>query len=203
MTTIVYKKTYSAPPIDRIEALRYAGVRGKSEEAEELLGECIRDAESVLTYKLTYAELPVSRDGNSVDFGFAKAHSEKLSSHLSDCESVIIFAATVGIGIDRLIAKASRTSPSRSLMLQGLGAERTEALCDLFEEEMRAKKATEGRGITHRFSAGYGDLSLEFQREIFRLLDCQKGIGLTLSESLLMSPTKSVTAIIGVKKAEK
>ena len=57
----------------------------------------------------------------------------------------------------------------------------------------------DGLELTSRFSAGYGDLSLEFQREIFRALDCQKNIGLTLNESLIMSPTKSITAIIGIK----
>ena len=44
MTTTVYKKSYSAPPIDRREALRYAGVRGESAEAEAMLDECINDA---------------------------------------------------------------------------------------------------------------------------------------------------------------
>ena len=50
-----------------------------------------------------------------------------------------------------------------------------------------------------RFSAGYGDFSLEFQRNICDALDCQRKIGITLQESLIMLPTKSVTAIIGIK----
>ena len=53
-----------------------------------------------------------------------------------------------------------------------------------------------------RFSPGYGDLSLEMQRDIFRVLDCPRKIGLTLNESLLMSPSKSVTAIIGISGEE-
>lgn len=50
-----------------------------------------------------------------------------------------------------------------------------------------------------RFSAGYGDLPLEVQKDIFRVLDCPRKIGLTLNDSLLMSPTKSVTAIVGIE----
>ena len=46
----------------------------------------------------------------------------------------------------------------------------------------------------------YGDLPLEMQKDIFNVLDCSKRIGLTLNESLLMSPSKSVTAIIGISK---
>jgi len=54
-----------------------------------------------------------------------------------------------------------------------------------------------------RFSPGYGDLPLETQREIFDVLDCSRRIGLMLNDSLLMSPTKSVTAFVGVGGEEK
>ena len=56
----------------------------------------------------------------------------------------------------------------------------------------------EGKFLKPRFSPGYGDLPLEMQRDIFRVLDCSRKIGLTLNESLLMSPSKSVTAIVGI-----
>lgn len=203
MTTIVYTRSYSAPPVDSREALRYAGVRGDSPEAEAMLAECISEAENKLSYRLCYGEYPLTRVENSLDFGFAKVESVKLAEHLCHCDSVIVLAATLGIGIDRLIAKYSRLSPTRALILQGLAAERAEALCDLFCDEQEREKAGHGMSLTTRFSAGYGDLPLDFQREIFRALDCKRSIGLTLNESLLMSPTKSVTAIIGIKKDEK
>ena len=79
------------------------------------------------------------------------------------------------------------------MIFQGIGAERIEALCDAFENMIKTDKK-----IVPRVSAGYGDIPLEMQRDIFAALDCPRKIGLTLNESLLMSPTKSVTAIIGV-----
>ena len=203
MTTIVYTKSYSAPPIDKREALRYAGVRGSSPEALAMLDECIAETEDTLSYRLCYGEYPLTRVENSLDFGFAGVMSARLAEHLSGCESVIVLAATLGIGIDRLIAKHSRLSPSRALVLQGLATERIEALLDLFCEEQKREKVLHGMALTPRFSAGYGDLPLEFQRWIFGALDCERSIGLTLNESLLMSPTKSVTAIIGIKRNEK
>ena len=203
MTSIVYKKTYDAPPIDRREALRYAGVRGESIEAEQLLDECIKETADKFAYKLSYAEYPLTRVENRLDFTFASVESRKLTEHLSGCESVIIFGATIGISIDRLISKYSRISPAKALILQGLGAERIEALCDRFCEEQKALKMQHGMLLTSRFSAGYGDLSLDFQEEIFRALDLSRGIGITLGENLIMSPVKSVTAIIGIKKETK
>ena len=203
MTSIVYTKSYSAPPVDRREALRYAGVRGDSPDAEAILAECISESENTLSFRLCYGEYPLTRVENLLDFGFARAESAKLSEHLFGCSSVIVVTATLGIGIDRLISKYSRLSQAKALMLQGLGAERIEALLDLFCEEQRREKTAHGMALTARFSAGYGDLSLEFQREIFKALDCERKIGLTLNDSLIMSPTKSVSAIIGIKKDEK
>jgi hypothetical protein len=79
--------------------------------------------------------------------------------------------------------------------LGAIGTERIESLCDAFCNEF--EKAT------HRVSAGYGDLPLEIQPQIFALLDCSRKIGLTLNQSLVMSPTKSVTAIFGLGNGER
>ena len=84
-------------------------------------------------------------------------------------------------------------------MMQAVGAERVEALCDAFCEQFRREN---GVGLRPRFSPGYGDLPLAAQRELFALLDCPRKIGLTLNESLLMSPTKSVTAFAGITDAQ-
>ena len=203
MTTIVYKKSYSAPPIDKIEALRYAGVRGDAPEISALLDECISEAMAHLSYKLCYAYYPISRDGGRVNLGFAEVCSDRLAAHLDGCHGVILLAATIGISFDRLVAKEIKVSPTKALLLDGLGAERIEALCDLFCREEAEVLAKSGKTLTSRFSAGYGDLPLDLQKSIFAALDCKKNIGLTLNDSLLMSPQKSVTAIIGIKRIEK
>ncbi len=181
---MVYIKIYDAPPVDRREILRYAGVRGDAPEIGAILDECLDEIENKLTYKVCYGEFPVSF--------FDTVESEALHKHLEGCEKAVLFAATVGIGVDRLIARYSSISPTKSLLFQAIGAERIEALCDEFNSEFAGG----------RFSPGYGDLPLEFQKEIFKVLDCPKRIGLTLNESMLMSPSKSVTAIIGVKNED-
>ena len=203
MTTIVYKKSHSAPPIDKTEALRYAGVRGDAPEISALLDECISEATAHISYKLCYAYYPISREDGRVNLGFAEVCSDRLAAHLEGCHGVILLAATIGISFDRLVAKEIKVSPTKALLLDGLGAERIEALCDLFCREEAEVLAKSGETLTSRFSAGYGDLPLDLQKSIFAALDCKKNIGLTLNDSLLMSPQKSVTAIIGIKKVEK
>ena len=187
----VFVNHYSLPPVDRLEWYRYMGVIQSSEELEALADECRREAENCFSPRVCYCEIPVCVEGDIVDLTFWKGNSRSLSNRLRGCDHAILFAATVGLEIDRLIARYNRISSAKAVCLQALGTERVEALCDAFCAEMNAKSP--------RFSPGYGDLPLDIQKHIFELLNCPKNIGLTLNGSLLMSPTKSVTAIVGVE----
>lgn len=195
MNTAILLKSYPPPPFCEREILRYAGCKTADEKTERLLKDCIKQAEMVLSYTVCYRELEVKISDNICDFGAFRCISEKLAINLKGCNKVILFAATVGMGIDRLILRHSRLSPSKALFFQAIGAERIEALCDTFCEDMSGKA---GLALKPRFSPGYGDLELNVQRDIFSVLECSKKIGLSLNESLLMSPSKSVTAIIGI-----
>ena len=196
----VYVKSYVEPKIDMGEVLRYAGVRGDAPELDGMLSACIAELNGRLVYKACWREAIVSCSGSEVDFGFMSVSSAALAKNLSGCDRAVIFAATVGIGIDRLIARYTRISPAKALLFQAIGAERIESLCNMFESDISAKASANGKYTRPRFSPGYGDLPLSAQRDLFAVLDCPKRIGLTLNESLLMSPSKSVTAIIGIRK---
>ena len=194
----VITREYSAPPINHREILRYMGCKDSSPELESLIDRAISLCEDKLSYKVCYSEFPLEIKDSVCHLGFAEAYSRDLAKCLTGCDKTVIFAATVGLEIDRLILRYGRIEPSLALCVQALGAERIEALCDTFCDEMKANLAPMGKKMRPRFSAGYGDLPLSLQKEIFATLECEKRIGLTLNDSLLMSPTKSVTAIIGI-----
>ncbi len=201
----VYTKSYVLPDINYREAARYAGVKIQNggeipQELSAMLSECIALCENIFTPRVCCCETEIKLDGDTVDLGFCTVTSAQLAKNLCGCERAVIFAATLGEKIDRLIAKQGVLSPARAVILGAVGAERIEALCDAFNDEIKREKAALGLACAPRFSPGYGDLPLEFQKDIFALLDCPKRIGLTLNESLLMSPSKSVTAVVGVKK---
>ena len=198
METIVYTKSFDAPKVDRNEILRYARVGKASDVADALLSDCLRDAEACFSYKTVYAEFPVKIDGDAVSLGFASCASASLARALSGCKSVVLFTATVGAAIDRLIKRYALLSPSKAQMLHAVGTERVESLCDAFCAFMAEEKAKAGCALRPRVSPGYGDIPLSIQNEIFVALDPQKRLGVALGQSLLMSPSKSVTALIGV-----
>lgn len=195
MENTVLTKTYNPMPFNKKEILRYAGVKEDVPEINKVLDECITEACEKLSYKVCYAEFDISHTDEYVDLGFMRTISKDLMKNLKGCTQIIVFAATVGIELDRLIAKYSRISPVKALILQAIGAERIEALCDTFSEDV-----TSGKKAKPRFSAGYGDFPLEAQKELFAALEPNRKIGLTLNNSLLMSPSKSVTAIIGISQ---
>ena len=198
MTETVLVQTYAAPPVDRREIIRYMGARELTEELSVMLEECLREVEGRLSYRICWRELPVSTDACGVELGTIKVPSASLARNLECCHRAILFGATVGLEMDRLIARYSRLQPVKGLMFQAIGTERVEALCDAFCADLCREAAAEGKTLRPRFSPGYGDLPLELQKDIFRELDCSRKIGLSLNGSLLMSPTKSVTAIVGI-----
>lgn len=111
---------------------------------------------------------------------------------------VFLFAATIGLAYDRLVQRARITSMAKASFLNAIGAAAVENVCDQLNEELCRIAAKEGKSLRPRYSAGYGDFSLENQRGIFDLLSPAKHIGLTLKDNLIMVPEKSVTAVIGL-----
>ncbi len=195
-------KSYSEPEYNTFEILRYAGMRGSSEDILCIIEQCQKELCGKLSYRTCRSEFEVKVSGEEVDFGFMKVHSSALAKNLSGCSSAVIFAATVGIEIDRLIAKYGSISPTKALIFQAIGAERIEALCDELNNEVKLAAEACGKKTRPRFSAGYGDFPLEAQGDMIRVLDASKKIGVSLNQSLLMSPSKSVTAVIGISRAE-
>ena len=188
--TVLVKNDTQLPDYDRREILRYAGARGETgERLQGLLEECLAECEGVFTPRVCYITL------TRAEFLQIFPPSETANAWTSDCEEIILFAATVGLGIDRLIHRYASVSTAKALLFQAIGAERIEALCDTFCME----QSVAGKRAQRRFSPGYGDFPLSAQKEIFTLLNPSKHIGVTLTDTLLMSPTKSVTAAFGVK----
>ena len=197
MERIVCINSYKSPKINKKEVLRYAK-SGCDESALLLCDDCIAESEDIFTYSVCYSKFDISIVGDTLDLGFCKVKSHSLAICLGGCSEIVLFGATVGVGIDRLIKKYSLISPSRAVMLQALGSERVEALCDVFCDEL-----SKDYDIRPRFSPGYGDLSLEIQRDIFETLDLTRRIGINLNDNLFMTPTKSVTAIVGINKGQR
>ncbi|MCR5249383.1 MAG: Vitamin B12 dependent methionine synthase activation subunit [Lachnospiraceae bacterium] len=187
------------------EVARYLGY---SREAlalppDDAIEEAIRKARGLCAGKACYGRYPVSFFGeDGINMPYGEVHSRDLRRNLDGCGEVYIFAATIGAALDREMARARLKGMSEPALLQAAGAAAVEAVCDEVNALLEKEAAEEGRSLRRRFSPGYGDLGLENQKGVFELLNPAKHIGLTLMDTLIMSPEKSVTAIIGIAEKD-
>ncbi len=187
--------------IDIFEVLRYMGTN-KKEENDEIIALAKKGMEELkgkIKPAACYEKYPVLINGDEIDLGFIKLKSNALAKNLKNCREALIFAASIGIETDRLIGKYSLLSPSYANCLAAVGTAAIEKWCD---EAVRYLEEKEGQ-LCPRFSPGYGDLSLDVQKDILKALDTERKIGVHLTDSALMLPTKSVSAIVGIKSGSK
>lgn len=185
---------------DRKETLRYLGYGGQEPDAqtEQLIEEVIGELERNSLPKSVYREYDCQVEGDKVTIGPLTVVSRHLSKNLRGCEKAVILAATIGRGADLMIKKYSITNMAKATVIQAAGASAIEVYVDQVEEEIRRNAGERNLYLRPRFSPGYGDFSLDYQKEVFSVLECGKRIGVTLTEGNLMIPTKSVTAVIGL-----
>ena len=119
-----------------------------------------------------------------------------LKAHLSGCSRAVLFCATLGVEADRLIRRAEPRDPLEMLILDNCGTAAVEELCDGIERELQSRFP--GCYFPFRYSPGYGDLPISLQGDLLQLLDAPRRVGLTATDSHLLVPRKSVTAILGV-----
>ena len=186
---------------DRKEILRYLGY-GKNQADESVLNlveSCVEELSRAAEPKSISREFPLTLlpDGE-IDGGCFKTRSRNLSKNLKDCISVVVFAATLGLGADHLIQKYTRIQMSRAVVLQAAAAAMIEDYCNEVCTRLRQEYETRGLYLRPRFSPGYGDFPLSCQPALLDGLEAGKRIGIKLTDSFLMMPSKSVTAVMGV-----
>ena len=178
--------------IPETEALRYLGVRGPvpadlleqvREGCRQLLPHCRVRYTWRLTHKAALGEILTGED---------------LPTLLRHCDRAVVMAVTLGMEAEVLIRRAGLTSPTRALILDACASAACEAACDQVQGLVEAQLQAEGIHFTDRFSPGYGDLPLEVQRPLLAFLDGQRMCGITLTDTFLMTPRKSVTALFGL-----
>ena len=207
----------AAVPVDMEETYRYMGfarsvILGKDggipAEVKELVESCVQQMHGTVKAQSVYTCLPLEIDrpedgGDSVPvirIGSIQFESRHLARNLAGCSRVILIASTIGPVADNLIRRFTKLDAAKAAIMQAAGAMFIESYLDTFNAQLEREALEQGYKLHSRFSPGYGDVSLEIQRHFFSILPCTQRIGLTLTDSLVMAPEKSVTAFIGMEK---
>lgn len=203
------------------EIARYLGYRRVKPDAEvqQEIEYCVSKLQQEVTPRFAYEKYPliITEDVHAdTASGSAKRNSEEggpiipviraagleirsrnLARNLRGCTELYFMAATLGPAPDRLVQRASITAMSRALIYQAAAAAMIETWCDEVCRRISADAGKDGLYCRPRFSPGYGDAPLDLQKDFERILHMSKEIGVGLTDTLLMTPSKSVTAFIG------
>jgi 5-methyltetrahydrofolate--homocysteine methyltransferase len=182
------------------EAYRYMGGVGAPDA--ELLPELTRASalieEAAVPREISMLCELIRGDGLSLKGTTLRLTGKSVEALLHDAERCVIFCATLGGAVDMLIRKALLRDRAFATMLDACANSAIERLCDDIEASLTAEFQAQGLYLTDRFSPGYGDLPLEIQHDFCAALDTARKIGVHVGESMLMNPTKSVTALLGI-----
>ena len=108
---------------------------------------------------------------------------------------VVFLCGTIGAEFDAWQRRLSVTSAADALLSQQIGLDAVEKVMDELESKAKAQVEVEGRKLLPRKSPGYGDLPIELSRTILNELDAPRKIGVSITDSNLLVPSKSVTAV--------
>lgn len=190
--------------IDKTEIRKYLGYGRNPADShtEKLIDRCLAESERHRRLLQVHHTFPISftEKGVIVDSENLILKGASIRSHLDHSKYCVLMAATLGPEIDRLIRYMSRTDLTGSLVMDAVATATVEAFLDRIEEKIRTEAKQVGLFATTRFSPGYGDLPLDIQPALLRILDAPRSIGLTVTDSFLLTPRKSVTAIIGLQE---
>ena len=182
--------------VNLTEALRYLG----AEQADEALMASMRAVASELEqtarpkWRYRVAEVEHTETGELVA-GLCLS-GEMAKTMLSDCDRAALLICTLGAPFETLLRRKQARNMAEAAILDACGSAFVEVGCDAAEKEIAARFPD--MYLTDRFSPGYGDLPLSIQPEFCAALDARRQLGITVTESLLMVPTKTVTAVIGI-----
>lgn len=185
------------------EAVRYLGY-GKNEADEktfQLIRECFEELEGIAKKRIVYRvfDLCTTEDG-CVEIENMRIRSKGLSKNLKGCDKIILLGATLGVEVDLAMKRHSYTDMARTVVLQACAAAMLEEYLDECQQKIGEEMEKEGYYLRPRFSPGYGDFSILHQKEILAMADTARRIGLTMTQSSMLIPTKSVTALIGLSR---
>lgn len=174
------------------ETIRYLGNKNVklNHDFQLMFQQCEKELLNIITPKCLYKVL-------------ALPYSEILAgqdiyAHLKDCEKAVIMCGTLGSGADNLIRKYQIVNIAKAVLIDAMASVTIEEVMN--QSERTVLKENQDYNSTWRFSPGYGDYPIEMQKLYLQLLDAPKKIGLCTNENFLLTPTKSVTAIMGLSK---
>ena len=190
--------------IDLNEVLRYLGYKNNMtvdkdliQRTEEIAQMCKNEVSPLYTYAFFDIEKGESIKVSGTDILLCGADIRK---HLENSERCALLSSTLGSVAEQKLLFWQKKSMTDAIIFDACCDSLIENVTDRAEEEIRNLAENEGYKLTTRYSPGYGDLALDIQKNILSVLSADKRIGLSVTETNILLPRKSITAVIGLER---
>lgn len=190
--------------VDKSEVLRYLGHNGQeiNNDLNLKINQCIKETKNEIDTKYVYQIYSIKNDLNLNTVQFENTNlilkSKDISELLRDCDKCVLMCATLGFNIEKNIRRYSYNNLTKGIIIDACATTSIEEVCDLVQDSILDEVSKEGKSLTMRYSPGYGDLDISANRDILNVLDAHRKIGVTVTNTGIMIPRKSVVALIGI-----
>lgn len=183
--------------IDTKEVMRYMGCSENTPVSDAIIN-CINEIKDIMTPRFTYKVFDIEIFGESVSLIGTNVviKSKDIATLLKNSKKCIILCATIGTNVDKKISLYQATDMEKAMYMDAAASSAIESVCETAVQQIKTQEIV--KNLTIRYSPGYGDFDIGYQKEILNLTDAYKKIGLTSTSSMMLTPLKSVTAIIGI-----
>lgn len=187
---------------DKSEVLRYMGYGGQpiDSELERDIAKGIKRCSEVSFPAYTYGYFDTEQTEGGVMLAGCDIvlPGNDIKAHLKGAKYCAVMAVTLGMSLERELILAEKKSMTDAIILDSAANAYIESAADYVEGIIIKESREKGFYTNFRYSPGYGDFPIEAQKKLIPMLQCEKRIGLTVTQSSIMIPRKSVTAVIGI-----
>lgn len=192
--------------VDKDEALRYVGYAGQQVDAElaaridEQIASCEQQSAPGFVFEAFPVAFECDQQGSAVRLVGSSLllRGESIAEHLHGARECAVMACTLGLANELAFKRLQAVRPLDAVLFGAAGSSLVECVADACEAAIVADAAARGLHANWRFSPGYGDLPLDLQPAIVRVLGADKRLGMSATSTNLLIPTKSVTAFVGL-----
>lgn len=179
------------------EVQRYAGL-AKTNFAETEIHQACQEVRILSSPMASWEEYDYHSCTGEIGSTEIYIEGQKIRDYLQSAKKLIFLAATVDESVETAITNYfQQGNYTYALLLDAAATAAVETVADELTKMLQYNYARQGYQLLRRYSPGYGDWPIAFQPQMIKLSHADQ-IQVTLTESLMLMPRKSVTAVIGL-----
>lgn len=168
---------------------------------EEMINEIISQVPQKCNIRAGYKILNIEKNNRKDDLligGVFFKTDRIVASELKESDEAALFVCSIGSAMEKWSKELMFSGDAiRGYFVDVVASSAMEAVANILHDQIKKHMSNKGLNVTNRYSPGYCNWAVSEQHLLFSLLP-KNFCGVSLTESALMTPIKSVSGIIGI-----